>query len=160
VNPPSLYATFGNKSSLFLEALRFYEKTYWQSPANKLMSEPDIRRAIAAYFDEAAEIILSPDNPCGCMVVTAAVNISDSETEIIRRVREIREDTRKMFAERLRAAIKVGQLPPGTDAPALAGAFNALLEGLSLQAKSGLFQSELKAMAACAVRMLPESPRG
>lgn len=39
--------------------------------------------------------------------------------------------------------------------PALAGALNTLLEGLSLQARDGLFQSELKAIAAHAVRMLP-----
>ena len=70
-------------------------------------------------------------------------------------VRQLRLATKQMFAERLRRAINDKQIPPDTDVPALAGALNTLLEGLSLQARDGLFQSELKAIAAHAVRMLP-----
>ena len=29
INKPSLYAAFGNKSDLFLEAVDYYETTYW-----------------------------------------------------------------------------------------------------------------------------------
>ena len=42
----------------------------------------------------------------------------------------------------------------------LAGTLNALLEGLSLQARDGLFLSELKAIAAHAVRLLPRRRDG
>ena len=104
---------------------------------------------------EAAEILLSPETPCGCMVVLAAVNISEDEKEIIATVRDLRLATKTMFADRFRRAIQEGQIPADTDVPALAGALNTLLEGLSLQARDGLFQSELKAIAAHAVRMLP-----
>ena len=155
INPPSLYATFGNKAALFLEALHHYEQTYWDAPAGRFLAAPDIYAAIAAFFDEAAEILLSPETPCGCMVVLAAVNISEDEREIIAAVRERRQDTRKMFADRLRRAIAERQLPPDTDVPALAGALNTLLEGLSLQARDGLLLSDLKAIAAHAVRLLP-----
>ena len=141
INPPSLYATFGNKATLFLEALRHYEQTYWEAPAQRFLAAPDIYAAVEDFFQEAAQILLSPETPCGCMVV---------ET-----VRQLRLATKQMFAERLRRAIRDKQIPPDTDVPALAGALNTLLEGLSLQARDGLFQSELKAIAAHAVRMLP-----
>lgn len=157
INPPSLYATFGNKASLFLEALRHYERTYWDAPAKRFMNEPDIYTAITNFFNESAQILLSPETPCGCMVVLAAINIAESEKEIIESVRELRLATKKMFADRLRQAIQDAQIPPDTDVPALAGALNTLLEGLSIQARDGLFQSELKAIAAHAVRMLPTS---
>lgn len=155
INPPSLYATFGNKASLFLEALRHYEHTYWDAPAKHFLGEPDVYTAVANFFRESAQILLSPETPCGCMVVLAAINISENEKEIIESVRELRLATKKMFADRLRQAIQDGQIPPDTDVPALAGALNTLLEGLSIQARDGLFQSELKAIAAHAVRMLP-----
>lgn len=158
INPPSLYATFGNKASLFLEALRYYEQTYWEAPAARFLAEPDVYAAVANFFQEAAQILLSPETPCGCMVVLAAVNIADDEREIIETVRALRLATRKMFADRLRRAIQDGQIPPDTDVPALSGALCTLLEGLSLQARDGLFLSELKAMAAHAVRMLPPRP--
>lgn len=155
IKPPSLYATFGNKASLFLEALRYYESTYWDAPAKRFMNEPDLYTAVTNFFSESAQILLSPETPCGCMVVLAAINIAEDEKEIIESVRELRFATKKMFADRLRRAIQDAQIPPDTDVPALAGALNTLLEGLSIQARDGLFQSELKAIAAHAVRMLP-----
>lgn len=155
INPPSLYAGFGNKASLFVEAVNFYERSYWDAPARRFLAEPDICRAVADYFDTAARILRSPDTPCGCMVVLAAVNISDEAGEVAKAVRQLRSATKKMFAERLRQAINAGQLAPDTDVPALACALNTFLEGLSIQARDGLFQSELKAVAAHAVRLLP-----
>lgn len=74
INPPSLYSAFGNEASLFMEAVDFYEKTYWDAPSKKLMADPDIYRGIHTFFREAAYILLSPDSPCGCMVVLAAIN--------------------------------------------------------------------------------------
>ncbi len=155
VRPPSLYAAFGSKARLFLEALDFYERTYWEEPSRRFLEEPDVYRAVSRFFEEAASILLSPDTPCGCMVVLAAVNISSEEAEIIGTVRKCRLETKSMFAERLRRAIADRQIPADTDVPALAGAFNTFLEGLSLQARDGLFQCELKAMGLLAVRMLP-----
>ena len=156
INPPSLYAAFGNKAQLFLEAVHYYERTYWHKLEENFQAEPNIHKAIRNYFEQAAGVLASPDLPCGCMIVVAAVNISDSEQEIIREITAIRQATRLMFLEKLRTAIREGQIPPDTDAPALAGALNALLEGMSLLAKEGLFQSELKAIAAFAPKLLPD----
>lgn len=155
IRPPSLYATFGNKAALFLEAVRYYEKSYWEAPSRRFLAEPDIYRAVENFFHEAAQILLSPETPCGCMVVLAAVNISEDRQDIISAIGELRRETKRMFADRLRRAIMDGQIPAGTDVPALAGALNTMLEGMSLQARDGLFQSELMAIAAHAVRMLP-----
>ena len=63
--------------------------------------------------------------------------------------------TKEMFALRLRKAAGEGLIPPDTDIPALAGTLNALLEGLSLQARDGLSQNELRAMAAHAASLIP-----
>ena len=106
INPPSLYATFGNKATLFLEALRHYEQTYWEAPAQRFLAAPDIYAAVEDFFQEAAQILLSPETPCGCMVVLAAVNIAADEKEIIETVRQLRLATKQMFAERLRRAIE------------------------------------------------------
>lgn len=156
INPPSLYATFGNKADLFLEALHYYEKSHWEEIEQTFHQEDDVRQAIGDFFKHAARILLAPNSPAGCMVVLAAVNISSSEARIISEVENMRNATKKMFANKLHFGIQTGQLPADTDVPALAGALNALLEGLSLQAGSGICQCELKAMAGYAVRMLPE----
>lgn len=156
INPPSLYSAFGNKASLFLEAVSFYEKTYWDDASRKLMTEPDIYRAFADFFKDSARILLSPDSPCGCMVVLGAINISDDAGDIIEAVRTLRFATKDMFAKRLNQGVKDGQLPADTDVPALAGAFNTMLEGLSIQARDGLSLDEFERIAAHAARLLPD----
>ena len=156
IRAPSLYAAFGNKAGLFLEAVDYYEKTYWAEVEARFMAEPDLYRAVADFFSDAAKILLSPETPCGCLVVLAAVNISADEREVIEAIRKCRFAMKSKFAERLRLAIRSGQIAPDTDVPALAGALNTFLEGLSLQARDGLFLSELKAIAVHAVRLLPE----
>lgn len=155
INPPSLYCSFGNKAALFLAALEHYEKKYWTAPAQNLIREPDVYQAIENYFEEAARILLSPDCPCGCMVVLAAVNISPKEREIIQTIRAMRGKTTEMFANKLAQAASEGQLPPGANIPALAGALNIFLEGMSLQARDNVSLSQLQDMAARVTGILP-----
>ena len=126
INAPSLYAAFGNKSALFLEAVTYYEQRYWAAPSRRFMEEKDFYRAVNNFFIEAAGILCSPDTPCGCMVVLAAVNISESEQNVIRTLRQMRLDTKNMFAEKIRQAVLEGQLPEDTHVEALAGAFTTL----------------------------------
>lgn len=156
INAPSLYSTFGNKAKLFLEAANYYEKKYWETPSQKLLAEPDLYAGFEEFFRESARILLSPDSPCGCMVVLAAINISDDAEDVIETIRALRLATRDMFASRLRQGIKDGQLSKKTDVSALAGALNAMLEGLSIQARDGLSLKELDRIASHAVRILPE----
>lgn len=155
INAPSLYAAFGNKAKLFLEAVRFYEQQYWDAPAKKLLAEPDLYRAFDDFFKESAHILLSPDTPCGCMVVLGAVNVSDDAEAVTASIRELRLATKDLFAARIVRGVNDGQLPSDTDVPALAGAFNTVLEGLSLQARDGLSPAELERIAAHAARLLP-----
>lgn len=156
INAPSLYAAFGNKSRLFLEAVTFYEKRYWSAPSRRFMEEKDFYLAVNNFFAEAAGILLSADTPCGCMVVLAAVNISDGEKEVIDTLHRLRVATKNMFAEKIRQAVSDGQLPPDIHPDTLAGAFNIFLEGMSLQARDGLSEKALKEAASYAVHMLPK----
>ncbi len=155
IKAPSLYAAFGSKAALFLEAVEHYEKTYWAPVEARFMAGEDVCRDVENFFSEAATILLSPHTPCGCLVVLAAVNIAPHEQAVRHAISERRQAMKAKFAGRLRRAISEGQIAPDTDVPALAGALNTLLEGLSLQARDGLFLSELKAIAAHAVRLLP-----
>ena len=149
INAPSLYAAFGNKSRLFLEAVNFYEKRYWSGPSRRFMKEKDFYLAVNNFFAEAATILLSSDTPCGCMVVLAAVNISDGETEVIETLHSMRVATKTMFAEKIRQ-------PEDTSAEGLASAFNTFLEGMSLRARDCPNEEALKETASYAVRMLPK----
>lgn len=157
INPPSLYAAFGNKTQLFLEAVNYYEATFWDATWERMDSEPDLHRAIAEFFHSAAAILTEPQAPCGCMVVLAAVNVSESAFEVTNALKALRQEGRDYIQQRLARGIRDGQLPSTTDARTLAIALNTLLEGMSLQAHDGLSRQDLEGIAATAVIMLPES---
>lgn len=154
INAPSLYAEFGNKKRLFLEALEFYEKKYWEKPALDFLKENDIRRAVRRYFEDAAEILCSQETPCGCMTVSAALCIPSEEEEIRGQVCRLRDDTQAMFAEALEKAVRNGQLSEQTDVLSLSLVLNTLLEGLSVQTKNGAAVSDLRGIPLAAVRIL------
>lgn len=154
INAPSLYATFGNKKQLFLEALNFYEEKYWTMPAQNFLKEKDVKKAVEIFFAAAIEILYSQKNPCGCMTVLAAVSIPLEEAEIHGRVQELRLQTQHMFLKRFKQAVLDEQLAKETDCGALAVAMNTLLEGLSIQAKSGISAASLQSIPQLAVKML------
>ncbi|WP_028500357.1 TetR/AcrR family transcriptional regulator [Microvirgula aerodenitrificans] len=156
INPPSLYAAFGNKAKLFLEAVGFYERTYWDATWARMGEQPDIYHAIDEFFREAAGILLSPHAPCGCLVVLAAINVSPDSAEVSEAVATLRRDGRQLFVNRLKLAVGQGQLPADTDIKSLAAALNTMLEGMSIQARDGLTALAMTRLAAHAVRLLPD----
>lgn len=155
ISSPSIYCAFGNKSDLFLEALAYYKKTFWQPVFDAFMSEPDIYKATRELFDLAPRILLSPQAPCGCLVVFSALTLPQCEDKILPVINKMRNDTKNVFRERLIQGINAAQLPSDCDVPAISGALTNFFEGLSLQARSSLCLSELLAIAAQGIHLLP-----
>lgn len=154
INPPSLYAAFGNKARLFLEAVAHYETTFWDSTWERMDSEPDVVSAIGNFFHTSASILTETEAPCGCMVVLAAVNVSDDATEVTAALKALRQEGRDYLQQRLDRAVADGQLQAQTNTRLLASALNTLLEGMSLQAHDGASREDLQGIGASAVAML------
>ncbi|MCR3713743.1 TetR/AcrR family transcriptional regulator [Citrobacter freundii] len=155
IRPPSLYAAFGSKAELFIEAARYYERIYWDDTWERMEKEPDIHNAIAHFFAEAADILLSDSAPCGCLVVLAAINVSPSAPQVSEEVKKLRQEGKDCFSERLRRAVTEGQLSADTEIDSLATVLNSLLEGMSIEAKDGVSLELLRATVKHAVRLLP-----
>jgi AcrR family transcriptional regulator len=158
INPPSLYAAFGNKAKLFLEAVNYYERIYWDETWERMRQEGDLHRAIEEFFRESAHILTSLKAPCGCLVVLAAINAAPESQDVIEALKVLRQEGRDHFLKRLKRGIKDGHLPPKTDVKSLASALNTLLEGLSIQARDGLSRAELEGIGRAAGAMLPGRP--
>ncbi|QTO56288.1 TetR/AcrR family transcriptional regulator (plasmid) [Duffyella gerundensis] len=155
INPPSLYSAFGNKARLFIEAVNYYERVYWQATWARLEETQEITEAIDRFFSEAADILLSPSAPCGCMVVLAAINVSAESADVVKAVSVLRQDGKDLFEKRLARAVQEKQLPAKTNTAALATVLNTLLEGMSIEAKDGASIESLKSIGQHASKLLP-----
>ena len=155
INPPSLYAAFGNKAQLFMEAARHYEDVYWSDAWRNLEEQPALRRGMKEFFRDAARILTSQEAPSGCLVVMGAANVPRNAEEIQGALKAMRDEAKDHFLRRLKKAVSDGDIPRGTDVKSLAATLNTVLEGMSVQARDGISQAELVRIGQIAMALLP-----
>ena len=152
---PSLYAAFGDKRALFLEALDLYNGTYAAFTARALAEEADARTAIERLLREAAAAYTRRDHPAGCLLITSATNCGPQSADIQAHLRELRRAGTNALARKIAAAVRAGDLPRGTKARPLAVFYSATLQGMSAQARDGASRADLEQIATVALRAWP-----
>jgi AcrR family transcriptional regulator len=157
INPPSLYATFGDKERLFLEAVERYGCKARQSPESILQDAPNARAAVDRLLQSAAREFTDTSRPPGCMVVSAATNCSAASLRVQEALAARRRTAEARIRKCLERGMKAGELPPRTDCGALAKFYATVLEGMSIQARDGASRRSLLATAAAAMRAWPEA---
>jgi AcrR family transcriptional regulator len=157
IGAASLYAAFGDKRALFLEALDRYLSTYGAFTARALAEEPNARAAVERLLREAATAYTRPDRPRGCLLITAATNCSPQSTDMADRLRQLRAAGVRALEDKI-AAVSQDELPAHTDAHALATFYAAVLQGMSAQARDGAARSDLAEIAGAALRAWPSAP--
>ncbi|MFE9743579.1 TetR/AcrR family transcriptional regulator [Saccharothrix saharensis] len=143
VNPPSLYAAFGDKHALFTEAVRRYQQTYGAFTARALEEEPTARQAVERVLTEAAVEYTTPGRPKGCLVLTAP------------ELHALREQAREAFEAKIRHDVETGALPAGTDAHRLALFVATVVRGMSSLARDGATRADLHDVARTALSVWP-----
>src|SRR5437899_8096676 len=81
INPPSLYAAFGDKERLYLEALARYQQGRRDELGPLLSEAPTARQAIERLLHEAARLYAQPDAPSGCMLMLSCTGCADASLQ-------------------------------------------------------------------------------
>jgi AcrR family transcriptional regulator len=154
INPPSLYAAFGNKETLFREALDRYE-----ARRDEIMAEafaaPTAREAVTRLLEGTADRLSDKGKPRGCLMVQGAL-CGGEECETVKRdLAARRAGGEALIRERLKRAKREGDLPDDADPAALARFVSTILQGMSVQASGGATRKELHAIADIALRAWP-----
>ncbi|MEV7414880.1 TetR/AcrR family transcriptional regulator [Streptomyces sp. NPDC089919] len=147
INPPSLYAAFGDKRRLFGEAVALYLDTYGTP-----IEGPDARTAIERLLRHVAVDFTDPGHPPGCLVITAATNCGPASQDVKDELRALRERTRSAMAEVIRADTT---LPATADPDALATFYAAVVQGMNQQACDGATRADLDRIADTALTAWP-----
>lgn len=142
ISAPSLYAAFGDKRSLFDEAVARYEASP-ESVTTVGVAGESPREVLRTMFDCAAREYTSATHPRGCLV--------NSEPALV----DNRAQNRAITATRLRE-LAIGSEQGGEDPETLAAFAQALLVGLSSYARDGADEDQLRRVAELALRVVPE----
>jgi AcrR family transcriptional regulator len=157
VRSPSLYAAFGSKEALYLEAIEHYVRTFgptvWDRHAEGATARDGVETLLFAAADSLPK---SEAVPAGCMATLAALGDEWPEG-IADVVRTIRGDMLRTLRARLEAGVANGELPPGTDIEGLARFYLGIFQGMAVQARDGAAPEELKAVARAAMAAWPSN---
>ncbi|WP_206185456.1 TetR/AcrR family transcriptional regulator [Sphingosinicella sp. CPCC 101087] len=144
LHKPSLYGAFGDKRSLYLEALDRYI-----AEARILFGAALLKPKLADSLDALAlrAIELFSRGGRGCFMMTTAVPEAGGDEEITAKVRSAMEELDSALASRFRQAIATGELSQAADASALAMIVAANHYDLSARARAGYSADELRTLA-------------
>jgi AcrR family transcriptional regulator len=154
INPPSLYAAFGNKEGLFRKALdRYVEQRtrFW----DEALEAPTARGMVEHLVRGSADFLSDKSNPPGCLFVRSAMSCSEAEETIRRELSQRRIAAESVLRERLERARGAGELPDDLDPGDYARFIVTVLEGMSVRAAGGATREQLHRIADMALRTWP-----
>lgn len=152
ISSPSLYAAFGSKDELYVEAMSHYREIYDEVVWANFQVAESARQAVSALLMDSA-IGLCGDfggRPLGCMVALSSIG---SRLHI--GLEELGRSARAVTLERLKARIEKSiqnlEIPATVDAHSLARFIQNVQFGMSILARDGASIAELEEVARLAI---------
>lgn len=145
VTPPSLYAAFGDKDSLFEEASTLYFDRTCEA-VDHAAARPTVREAVSTMLEDTARAHTDTETPLGCLMLTEP------------RLAAQREVLHGRLEARVARGVREGDLPDTVQPDKLASFLVAVMRGMSGCARDGGSTEELLAIARAAAAVIPEAP--
>jgi len=155
----SLYAAFGSKEALYLEAVEHYARTIGPPVWDKLAEGTTARAGVESLLAAATETL--PESgaiPAGCMAMLAGVS-DEWPAAITDVVSKVRLEVLGELRSRLKTGLAEGELPASTDIDGLSRFYLSVFQGMAIQARDGATAAELRSIAAAAMTAWPSNGR-
>ncbi|MET3911002.1 AcrR family transcriptional regulator [Bradyrhizobium sp. S3.3.6] len=151
INPPSLYACFGNKEGLLKAALDRYTKlrNVWM---DGVVAAPTARDVAERMLTGIAEKQTDPANPPGCLLVQGGIACGTGSENVPFELAARRAQNEDQLRDRFVRAKAEGDLKPTSDPAALARYVSAVSVGMGVMASSGSDREALRQVATVAVQ--------
>ncbi|WP_443970208.1 TetR/AcrR family transcriptional regulator [Sphingobium sp. CR28] len=153
ITKPSLYAAFGNKESLFRQALDLYEREKLDY-IGKALEAPTARGVAERMLRGALEMQMGGD-PKGCMNVVNSVACGVEAESIRAEVNARGAVVKEAIIGRFERAKAEGDLPQSVDPRGLTSYLVAIAQGMALQAGAGATCEDLNALLETSLQAWP-----
>ena len=151
INPPSLYACFGNKEGLLKAALDRYTKlrNVWM---DEVVAAPTARDVAERMLMGIADKQTDPANPPGCLLVQGGIACGTGSESVPFELAARRAQNEDQLRDRFIRAKAEGDLKQSADPAALARYVSAVSVGMGVMASSGSDREALQQVASVAVQ--------
>ena len=147
ITKPSLYALFHKALDLYEAEKRAYIRDSLDQPTARGVAEHLLRGALKA--------MTSQTEPKGCLGVIHSVACGSEAESIKAEVVARRASVQTAITARFQRAVDEGDLRPDVDPEALANLLYAVLQGMAVQAGSGVPSDQLDALVDSALALWP-----
>ena len=154
MNRPSIANAFGDKQGVYRLALARFVERMKSGAGAALADEPDLKKALMAFYDAALEVYCGPRGAPGCFVFCTAPVEAPAHPDLQRDLRQIIGELDGVLAARFARAQRERDVPKSADVDAVGRLAQAVLHSLAIRARAGEPRTRLHAMAESAVRML------
>lgn len=135
VNRQSLYDTFGDKQTFFTAALKRYREKSLDMMRATLAPAGSIRLQLKKLFDDLIQFTCS-DGSYGCLMINSMIELASSEASARALATAHARDIEGIFAQRLSAAQRAGEISADKDPTALARFLYHSMLGLGVAARA------------------------
>lgn len=153
VSRQSLYDTYGDKQALYHAALKRYLASGLDGIRRKLDDEAPVRQLLTALFSGMIDGQCANGSP-GCLMVNSMVELSPHDADIRALAQEHAHAIEGLFASRLSAAQRKGEIAKAKDPIALARFFYHTLLGLAVASRALGDKAGLKQTVRLALQVL------
>jgi AcrR family transcriptional regulator len=155
IRSPSLYAAFGSKEALYLEAAGHYVQTVGPPVWDKLAEGPTARAGVENLLLAATEALPEAGAiPAGCMAMLAGVS-DEWPAAITDAVGKVRLEVLDQLRSRLQTGLAEGELPAAADIDGLSRFYLSVFQGMAIQARDGATPADLRGVVAAAMVAWP-----
>jgi len=151
---PSIANAFGDKQALYRAALARFSARMEREVTALLSDEPDVTKALRAFYDRALDVYFSSEPTPGCFVMCTAPVEAVAHPDLRADLKRIIVEIDTVLARRFERARHDGQLSEALDARSAAQLTQAVLHSLAIRARAGASRAELRRLARSAVKLL------
>lgn len=156
VTAPSIYAAYGDKKGLFLEAVERYRSGPVTSDSI-IDAAPTARDAAWDLMRMAAIGFTGDGTPPGCLLASSAISCSAAAHDVQNHLAGIRRGIEERLRSKIAEAVETGDMTRGTDPEILAAHVMSVIQGMSTLARDGASREKLIRVAELALRCWPSS---
>ncbi|MDT8342522.1 MAG: TetR/AcrR family transcriptional regulator [Longimicrobiales bacterium] len=149
-----LYASFGDKHGLFLEALERYHDTVLAGLLRELERPGAALPEVEAYLERLAAIAKRPGASRGCLICNTAAELGEDDPDVAARVGAYTGRLTGAFRAALIRARALGQVPDGLNADEAARFLTGVVVGASVYARTPRGGEAVPALLTVAARAL------
>ncbi|MFP1682352.1 TetR/AcrR family transcriptional regulator [Alloalcanivorax sp. C16-1] len=131
----SLYNTFGDKRTLYQQALARYVQTGFEERVRRFEQQPP-RAALRAFFEDVVERSLRDDEHKGCLLVNSALELAPHDPDFQRAINAVLRRVEAFFLRCAKAGQRDGSIADRHAATDLARFLLGVLMGIRVLART------------------------